>query len=378
MQFVTRLPPDVDVRWFFFEDGDFAQTVRGKFPSVTIVPMSERVARAQRRGLPISAVLDSVSLIRRLTRALRTDRPDLVVTNSMKAHVLGSIAAKLAGLRCINYIHDLVDGRALDLLRLVSRVCAVERLTCSNLVKRHLRLGATTVVYASIDADAFARLPDRRESRRALGLPQTDIPIVGLVGRIARWKGQDRFIRIASYVLATHDVHFCIVGSPIFGCDDDYVTDLRDDVARRGLAHKITFVPWQETMQTVYAAVDIACNCSEREPFGRTTLEAMASRVPVVCFDDAGVCELFEQNCGGVRVPAGDERAFAAAIVDYLRSPGEREIAGEDARRTAKRTDIEHAYREFVAALERVSGSAVDGSRNILPSVGPVPAANVI
>ncbi len=204
MQFVTRLPPDVDVRWFFFEDGEFAQTVSESFQSVTIIPMSERVSRAQRGGLPASAVLDSLALVRRLAWGLKAVRPDLVITNSMKAHVLGSIAAKLAGLRCINYIHDLVDGRALDLLRLVSRLCAVERLTCSNLVKSHIRLRNTTVVYATIDVAAFAELPNRHEARRALGLPDSDIPIVGLVGRIARWKGQDRFtfVSLAAQSLA--------------------------------------------------------------------------------------------------------------------------------------------------------------------------------
>jgi glycosyltransferase involved in cell wall biosynthesis len=123
-------------------------------------------------------------------------------------------------------------------------------------------------------------------------------------------------------------------------------------------------------MQVVYAAIDLACNCSEREPFGRTTLEAMASGVPVVCFDDAGVCEIFEQNRGGVRVPAGDEGAFATAIAGYLGASVEREMAGEDARRSAKKTDVAHAYQYFIAALERVSGRAVTGDGALSPTVG--------
>ncbi len=378
MEFISRLPPSVECRWFFFEDGEFAQAIRRRFASVTIVKMSERVANAQRGGLPLNASIDSVLVAAKLARELARARPDLVLTNSMKAHVIGSLAARAARLRCVNYIHDVVEGKALALLRFVSGLCATERLTCSALVKKQLALPNTTVVYAAIDVGLFAELPDRLEARQRLGLPETSVPIIGLVGRIARWKGQDRFIRIASSVLAQRAAHFCIVGSPIFGCDTEYVDSLHEEVARRGLQDHVTFVPWQESMEHVYAAIDIACNCSTREPFGRTTLEALASGVPSVCFDDAGICEIFNHQPGATAVRAGDEQAFARAIVSYLDGTETSLQARVGARTIAKQMDLGHAYAVFISALECAAGMKLDTSGASARFADAEPAAAVV
>jgi glycosyltransferase involved in cell wall biosynthesis len=259
----------------------------------------------------------------------------------------------------MNYIHDIVDGRALGLLRLFSRLCATERMTCSQAVKNHVGLSRTTVVYAAIDVARFAVLPEKNVARAKLGLADDGIPIVGLVGRIARWKGQDRFIRIAAAVLRERDAHFCIIGSPIFGCDVAYVEELHSAIEQLGLERNISFVPWQDDMRPVYAAIDVACNCSAREPFGRTSLEALASGVPIVCFDDAGVCEVFEQNRGGIRVTPGDEHAFARAIVAHLDATDGAAVRAQ-ARAAAQTMDVSMAYRAFIESIERVAGRVLD------------------
>lgn len=81
------------------------------------------------------------------------------------------------------------------------------------------------------------------------------------------------------------------------------------------------FVRWRTGMNTVYAAIDLACNCSTREPLGRASLEALASGIPVVSFDDAGLCEIFASREGGAHVLAGNNAAFARNASSYLRVP---------------------------------------------------------
>jgi hypothetical protein len=208
VQYVSRLPVDVVPLFFLFEDGAFAATLRAAFDSVTIVPMSRRVAGAERGALPLAAIPDGITGVFRLARALRAARPDMVLTNSMKAHIIGSLAAKLIGVPCVNYVHDFVTGPARMLLSLVSAACARERLTCSKAVAENLGLARSTAVYSGIDTARYRALPDRAAARTALSLPEDELPVVALVGRIARWKGQDRFIRIAIDVLRTVDAHF--------------------------------------------------------------------------------------------------------------------------------------------------------------------------
>jgi glycosyltransferase involved in cell wall biosynthesis len=364
LQFLIRLPETVEPLLFFFEDGAFAQAMRERFGAVTIVKMSARVAISKRGSLGLSAVADSVGLTRRLARALRAAAPDVVLTNSMKAHIIGSLAAKLAGLPCVNYVHDIVGGPARALLQLTSRACAVERLTCSNAVAESLGIARTTAVYAPIETATFRDLPERTAARTALGIPDDGLPVVALVGRIARWKGQDRFIRVAVDVMRDTKAHFVIVGSPLFGCDPQYVPELRAAVVGAGLSSRIHFVPWQDDMRNVYAAIDLACNCSTREPFGRTSLEALAAGVPVVCFDDAGVCEILATQHCGTYVPAGDEIAFARAVRAYLKYPQLMADARAAARVAADVLDIANVYRTFADVLERVGES---GSMSVEP-----------
>jgi mannosyltransferase len=195
-----------------------------------------------------------------------------------------------------------------------------------------------------------------------LGIPNDGLPVVALVGRIARWKGQDRFVRIASDVLRDTEAHFAIVGSPIFGCDPQYVPELRASIAAAGLQQRIHFVPWQTDMRNVYGAIDLACNTSSREPFGRTSLEALASGVPIVCFDDAGVCEIFAQHEGGTKVPAGDEISFAHAVRAYLADPKLMSDAANAARVVAAPLDIANVYRSFADVIERAGKASLSAA----------------
>ena len=156
-------------------------------------------------------------------------------------------------------------------------------------------------------------------------------------------------------MLRDTDAHFAIVGSPIFGCDPDYVPELTATVARAGLEQRIHFVPWQTDMPTVFGALDLACSCSTREPFGRTSLEALAGGIPVIAFDDAGVCEIFADGQGGTHVTAGDEIAFARAVRMYLRDPALAANAKIAAQVAAQRCDINTIHRSFTNAVLRVA-----------------------
>jgi glycosyltransferase involved in cell wall biosynthesis len=355
VEYVRRLPAEVTPLFFLFEDGQFAQMLRDQFGEVTIVPMSHRISQVERNKLSFAAVPDAFGHAMRLTNALRAVAPDVVLTNSMKAHIIGSLSARLLGLPCINYVHDFVTGGARTLLALVSGLCARERITCSKAVAASLGLPRTTAVYSAVDTSAYRELPDRNTAKSALGLPVDDLPVVGLVGRIARWKGQDRFIRIAADVLQTVDAHFVIVGSPIFGCDPAYVPELTATIAALKVSDRIHFVPWQSDMRSVYATVDVAANCSEREPFGRTMLEALASGVPIVCFDDAGVAEILAGRRCGTVVPAGNECAFADGVRLYLTDADLRADAQATARSVAEPFDVTVAWQPFAEVIARVS-----------------------
>lgn len=359
LYYLSRLPPEIEPRMFLFEDGRFAEMCRERYRTV-VLPMSERVAESTRGSFGLGAIGDAVQLSYRLSRALKADRIDGVLTNSVKAHFVGLPAARLNGLPCIVYLHDVLRGSAGNILRWIARTCGKSALACSRLAAESLGFEDATIVYSPIEIEPFLHLPEKGEARRKFGIPEDGLPVVGLVGRIAPWKGQDRFLRIAARTLRRQQAHFAIIGSAIFGCDPAYPGELRALAERLGIAGSVHFIPWQTDLSSAYAALDVACNCSEAEPFGRTTVEAMAASLPVVCFADAGVCEVFTDQRSGYQIQTYDEDAFADGLSRLLADASLRARLGAEARAEADRLQVAHLAPRFVdavAAAMRRSGS---------------------
>lgn len=314
--FLRRVPRDLAASVVLFEDGAFAERLRGYGLPVEIVPIPESVGGSTRERMQVRGALELVPTAARVAAILRARRADLLYTNSMKAHFIGGVAARLADVRCVMHFHDMVDGAALLALRTAARLGSRERIACSRAVADHVDLPGTTAIYAPLELDAYATLPDRVAARAELGLPQ-DVPVVSLVGRINRWKGHDAFLRIAKRVRTAVPAHFAIVGAPVFR-DADFLPELQSFVDELRLRAHVTFLPWLDDVRKIYAATDVNVNCSRREPFGRAIVEAAACGVPTVCYDDSGAAETVIDGVSGRKVTAGDEIAFADAILEYL------------------------------------------------------------
>ena len=343
---LAQMPPDIDPVVVLFSDGAYARRLRERGLAVEVVGMPAVIATTKREKLTASAMGAAPLAALRLWGTLRRLRADLIYTNSMKAHVIGAPAARIGGLPCVMHVRDIVDGRARAALRLIGARCSRRRIAISRAVANALALPNTDVVANPLDLGAYDALPGRTQARRALGIG-SDEPLIAIVGRINRWKGHDRFIRIASRVARTSSARFAVVGEPLFR-DADFVAELHALAATQGIADRLTFLPWQADPRPVYAAIDVLCNCSTNEPFGRTIIEAAAAGVPTVCFDDGGAAEAVVDGLTGTVVPSGDEAAFARALSDYVEDPQRRAEAGAAARRDSLRFDARtHARRVF-------------------------------
>lgn len=174
--FLRCLPRDITPWVVLFEDGAFANRLRGDGLPVEIAAIPDSVGRSTRERMQGRAVLELLPIALRIARILRTRRADLLYTNSMKAHLIGSIAARLAGVRCLMHFHDIVEGKALLALRTAARLGSRERIACSRTVADRIGLDATTPIYAPLElkkicdvADARGGPPRPRASARGTG-----------------------------------------------------------------------------------------------------------------------------------------------------------------------------------------------------------------
>lgn len=92
----------------------------------------------------------------------------------------------------------------------------------------------------------------------------------------------------------------------------------------------------------LFLAPSLTAASGDEEGIPVVLMEAMASALPVVSTDHAGIPELVRSGDNGVLVPENDERALVTALSELADDPDRRRQLGEAARRTV-RNDFDSA-----------------------------------
>lgn len=292
----------------------------------------------------------------RLAALMRERRVDALHANTLKAHVLGSLAARLAGRPLVWHMHDLPStrGDTRNLLDQVARLARPEIIAVSAAVAADLSpalRARARVVHNGLDLAAF----DRAAASLAapLALPAGDGPLIGSISYLIPWKGHEVFLRAARRMLAVRpELRFVIVGEPIFQWRDE--RDRLEGIARElGVADRVAFLGHREDVPAVLAAFDLFVMPSLFEPFGRVLIEAMAASRPVVAARAGGVPEIVLDGETGLLVPPGDDAALAEASLALLADPARSRQLGEAGRRrVAEAFSLDAQVAALMAAYE--------------------------
>ncbi len=206
------------------------------------------------------------------------------------------------------------------------------------------------LVYPGVSLDAIdgVRAQSSDELRRRLGLP-TGRPLVGIVGRLQRWKGIHVFLdAIAAARRSVPTLQGVVVGGP-HETEPGYPDELRAQAERLGLADAVTFAGFQSNSVEWMQAMDVVVHASDHEPFGIVIVEAMALGKPVVAGAGGGPAEIITDGKDGLLVPFGDSAGIAAAVERLLTDHAEARAIGEAARLRAA-AFAEPAYAAGVVA----------------------------
>ena len=364
------------------EEGPLAARLAQAGISVEVLPIAAAARDARKDtvrlgGASPTALLSTLAYVARLTLRLRQLRPDLVHTNSLKAGVYGSLAAKAAGIPVVWHLRDRIAPDYLPrpavrfvrglVGRMADGVVANSAATLATLdahdTSHPLATGARdpngshrTIPNLSIPSSHPRALEglasgarDRRQVHhmipdsvepspypRAPEAPAARGPTFGIVGRIAQWKGQDLFVR--AFAAAFHDntgaERAVIVGAPLFG-EEACELQLRELIARLGLTERVELRGFREDVWSELARIDVLVHASViPEPFGQVVLEGMAAGLAVIAPDEGGPAEMIADGETGHLVTARSVDALAAAMRTLAADPRARERLGSAARRS--------------------------------------------
>jgi lipopolysaccharide/colanic/teichoic acid biosynthesis glycosyltransferase/glycosyltransferase involved in cell wall biosynthesis len=300
-------------------DGPLATELRAHGVLVRMVPMSRRMLETSRTTLaraPFVALMRLGAFLAaavRVWRLIREVRPDVVHTNTLKMHLLAVLPCKAARVPLVWHVRDILPpgwlrramvacARFVNVIIVPSRAVA-EGFRGHRAVYRKLRL-----IPNGVRVDEFAEASKDRSLREMLGVNASD-PVIGIVGRIAPWKGQDVFLRSAAMLAQRHPrAHFAVIGAVLFPENDTpYEHALYRMASDLGIADRVSFLGWQPAPEAM-AACDIVVHASQQpEPFGRTIVEAMATGKPVVAAAGGAVSEILPPAAGFIVPPSRPE-----------------------------------------------------------------------
>jgi glycosyltransferase involved in cell wall biosynthesis len=305
--------------------GPLAEKAAGLGVSVHLVPMS-RLRRSAR------APVDWLRGVWAITGVARKTGARLLIANTVRAALYAAPAARLIRIPFIWYMRDFwlsesrprrlwADRLGKGLLcRAATKVIANSQATASHLPCQE----KVTVIYNGIEVDRYDPEIDGQPFRERYGIPQQAL-VVGMVGRLRPWKGQDRFLRVLDRVRKeTPEAWGMIVGGTPLGEGKAYPEQLRRLACSLGLENCLIFTGHLEDVRPALAAMDVFVHPGDPEPFGLVNIEAMAMGKPVVAFAHGALPEIVADGETGLLVPPGDEKAMAQAILTLLQDPARR------------------------------------------------------
>ena len=311
------------------EDGPLVERLRGQGIETVVLPLGSATREIRKDSLSsvraqFVPVVDTLRYSVRLARLLRSRRPDLVHTNSLKAHLYGGVAARLAAVPQVWHARDRISGdylpvRAAQAVRLAAHVLPAA--VVANLMSSRQTLRSTgkptAVMGYPVVYDAVPRFvrynidPDR---------PFT----VGMVCRPSPWKGQDVFLRAFAQAFSGGEERARVVGAAMFG-EDGYAASLAALARELGVDGRVDLRGFQPDVPAELAEMDVLVHASViPEPFGQVVVEGMAAGLPVVAAYAGGPAEVVEQGRTGFLSPPGDVGALAEQLRELRDDPAAR------------------------------------------------------
>ncbi len=308
------------------------------------------VVRTLRRGVQVFSVV--LPRARELGRLFARERPALVyLASGLNSNLATVVAAARTGVPVVCHFKGFRRIGPVD--RFLSRWIDTA-ITMTDEITEHYRARRVharrfVTIYDGIEPARFVT-GGGAAVRREFGIPD-DAPLVGIVGHVQEWKGQ---LLVAEAVArarrAIPDVR-CVVVGGIHKFGAAYGDRLKARIAEPDLAGHVILTGARRDVAACLDAMDVAIHASNREPFGRVLLEAMATGRPVIAPREGGPVEIVADGETGLLVPPRDPDALAQAIVALLRDPARRTAMGRAARSRVSGVFDIHAH---ARAVERV------------------------
>lgn len=300
-------------------------------------------------GMGISTLLSAIEI----RKIIKKYNPDVVFAHSSIAGAVTRLAC--IGLKCkvIYNPHGWsfnMQGKKqmvfVALEKLMAPFC--DAIVCisdaekkSALKKRICKEKKLHVIYNGIDFDEYK---ESKAIRSDFAIPE-DAFVVGMVGRIAKQKAPDVFVKMAAEVSKKIDNAFFIIVGDIVEGDIEEKKYIEQRAEQSGIRLKIT--GWVDNPLDYVKQFDVACLLSRWEGFGLVIPEYMLCGKPIVATRVDAIPYLINDGIDGMLVNVDDYKGAAQMVINLQRDSVIREKMISNAKVTvANRFDARRVGKE--------------------------------
>lgn len=288
------------------------------------------------------------SVIGKLKEIIKKRRIDVIHTHGYKSDILGVIAARLSGIKCITTPHGFAGTVDLK-LKLFIKAGIYSFRHFDKVVPLSPEL-LQDVKSFSVPTDKIAYiangvdLSELESYRKTTSMMSTDAPHVGYIGQLIPRKGIKDLILLFNELWKEYPgARLSLIGD---GWQRGELELFASELPSNGAIH---FLGFQQERLALLKNFDLFVMTSSLEGIPRCMMEAMALGVPVASYGIPGVDEILKHNETGVCTRHGDWKALSQ---ECRRVIDDRPLADRLARNARKLISSNHSAERMVVEYE--------------------------
>ena len=273
--------------------------------------------------LPMAGRFD-LRIVKRLVQVIKSRKVDIIHTHGYKSDILGLLAAKQAGIRCVSTPHGFSGKVGIKLaafirlgifsLRYFDAVVPLSEDLLEDMRRFKVPEAKTQLVRNGVDLKEIDQF--NAPSLSTISENETDERVIGFVGQMIPRKGIPDLIQMFDKLYSRDQtLRLELIG------DGRQREELENLVAEQASASAVRFLGFRSDRLELLSRFSLFVMTSSLEGIPRCMMEAMALGIPVAAYDIPGVDQLIEHGETGLLAPLGDVNALVECCQEILDNP---------------------------------------------------------
>lgn len=318
------------------EDGPLVRELQQMGANVVFI----RLGILRRKYKTPMGILNRLLVMRKAyfsIKQLIKQRNITLVYSNTTAVLIGAFVAKKLNIKHIWHVHEILENPkwlylflGVILNKFSTKVIVVSEAVKKSWVK-YVPVKKLQLIYSGIDYSPY--FITSRKLKTTLGI-EDDVTVIGMIGRVHFWKGQDYFLRIAAELnKRISGIKFVLIGDAYPG--NEFLYEKIDHLIKVGNLESVVIdLGYRSDVPELLQGFDIFILPSTLpDPFPTVLLEAMASAIPVVATRQGGAMEMIEENISGCLIELNAPFEASLQIENLIGNKTLRKQMGEAGRK---------------------------------------------